>query len=285
METKKLEVIAGDGTQSIDRAIALLLHVGRAGPAGIRPADLVAVSGLPKPTVRRVVMALVRAGLIDQDADSRRYHVGPETYVLGLLAGGRFGIHAMAMDGLDRISRATGDAAFLSVPRNTHAVCLHREEGSFPIRTHVLQAGDRHPLGVGAGSLSILAAFPDTEVERILEANAEIFATEPYRAYSPERLRELVTTTREQGYAFNPGMLVTGSWGVGVAVRGADGRPAGALSIAAIESRFDGDRIGELVPLLVEEAARLEQRLLDPTTEQRERRSPARGRSAAGSAA
>lgn len=252
------------GTQSIERAIALLLQVGRAGPDGARPADLVAASGLPKPTVRRVLKALVAAGLLDQDEGSRRYHIGPEAYILGLLASARFGIHAMSLDGLARLSQSTGDSAFLSVPRDTHSVCLHREEGSFPIRSHVLQAGDRHPLGVGAGSLAILAALPDEDVERVLEANAALLSSPQYHAYSPEALRDLVATTRANGYAFNPGMLMPSSWGVGVAVLGQDGRPLGALSLSAIERRFENDRVQELLPLLREEAARLEQRLTQP---------------------
>lgn len=272
------EAVSGGGTQSIDRAIALLLHVGRAGPDGARPADLVAASGLPKPTVRRVLLALVRAGLLDQDDESRRYHIGPETYVLGLLAGARFGIHAMSLDGLSRLSQATGDTAFLSVRRDTHAVCLHREEGSFPIRTHVLQAGDRHPLGVGAGSLAMLAALPDEEVERVIEANAVLIAAKPYESYSPLILRALVAQARSDGYAFNPGMLVPGSWGLGVAVRGPDGRPAGALSLAAIERRFDDSRRVELVPLLKQEAGRLEQLLLQPDAESHNRSQRSRGR-------
>lgn len=266
----KLEVIgSGEGTQSIDRALALLLHVGRAGPDGMRPADLVAISGLPKPTVRRVLLALVRSGLLDQDTESRRYHIGPEAYLLGLVAGARFGIHAMSMDGLARISHVTGDSAFLSVPRDSHSVCLHRDEGGFPIRTHVLQVGDRHPLGVGAGSLAILAALSDGEVSRICDANAPIFAEERYRAFPLDRLPHLVSETRERGYAFNTGMLVQGSWGVGVVVHSPDGRPAGALSIAAIEHRFDNGRVGELVSLLQEEVARLEQRLAQPAAASR----------------
>ncbi|MCP3731354.1 IclR family transcriptional regulator [Sphingomonas sp. MG17] len=264
--------IAGvDGTQSIERAIALLLAVGRAGPEGARPTDLVTESGLPKPTVRRVLKALVRSGLLDQDDGSRRYHIGPEAYVLGLLAGARFGIHAMSLGGLARLSQATGDSAFLSVPRDTYSVCLHREEGSFPLRTHVLQMGDRHPLGVGAGSLAILSMFPDDEVERILEANTAILSTELYKSYSPKVMRELVARTRRDGYAFNPGMLMPGSWGLGVGVRGPDGRPAGALSIAAIERRFDDARAETILPFLQEEAARLEQRLRQPDAEPRPR--------------
>lgn len=245
------------GTQSIERAVALLLLVGRAGPEGARLADVVAQSALPKPTVRRVLLALVRTGLLDQDDTSRRYHVGPEAYLLGTLAGSRYGIHALSLDGLSRIARLSGDCAFISVPRGASSVCLHREEGTYPIRTHALQAGDRHPLGIGAGSLAMLATLPDAEVERALAANAEAFATQ-YPGYSVPALRTWVEETRERGYALNDGHYVAGSWGIGVAVRGADGRVAGAISLAAIESRLQPDRQRELVALLRQEADLLE---------------------------
>lgn len=251
------------GTRSIERAIALLLLAGRAGPAGARLADLVATSSLPKPTVRRVLLALVRSGLLDQDGTTRRYHIGPEAYVLGTLASARFGIHALSLDGLARVARESGDCAFLSVPRDDFAVCLHREEGPFPIRTHVLQAGDRHPLGIGAGSLALLAALPEGEAEAVLARNAALIAAD-YPAYTPDVLATLVAQTRARGYAVNPGLVVAGSWGIGVAVPGPDGRPAGALSIAAIESRLGEERQRLIAPLLMREADRLAAALAGP---------------------
>ncbi|MGU3494583.1 IclR family transcriptional regulator [Xanthobacteraceae bacterium A53D] len=256
---------SGGGTQSIERAIALLLLVGRGGTPGMRLSDLVARSGLPKPTVRRVLVALVRAGLLDQDPLTRRYHIGPETYVLGTLASERFGIHALSLDGLTRLAQQSGDCAFLSVARDSYVVCLHREEGPFPIRTHVLKAGDRHPMGIGAGSLAILAALQDTEIDRIFEANA-LPLSKDYPAYSEALLRQCVADTRARGYALNPGILMPGSWGIGVPVMGLDGMPVGALSIAAIESRLGEERRNELVPLLRHEAHLLEAALRRPST-------------------
>lgn len=254
----------GGGTQSIERALALLLQVGRTDREGARLTDLVAGSGLAKPTARRALGALVRTGLLEQDETSRRYHLGPESYVLGTLAARRFGIQAQAIDGLVRLAQASGDTAFLSVRRDVHVVCLHREEGPFPIRSHVLQAGDRHPLGVGAGSLAVLAALPDDEIGQAIAANAAIIAKR-YPAYSPASLREAVARTRKDGYALNPGLLMAGSWGIGVVVRDPRGRPVYSVSLAAIESRLDAARRSELVPLLKAEAAKLE-RLLQETS-------------------
>jgi DNA-binding IclR family transcriptional regulator len=59
----------------------------------------------------------------------------------------------------------------------------------------------------------------------------------------------------------NPGMLLPGSWGIGVAIRRQDGQPIGALSIAAIESRLGEERQRELAKLLMKEARWIETRL------------------------
>lgn len=244
------------GTRSIERAIGLLLLAGRAGAEGARLSDLVAKSSLPKPTVRRVLLALVRSGLLDQDADTRRYHIGPEAYVLGTLASARFGIHALSLDGLARLARESGDTAFLSVRRDDFTVCLHREEGAFPIRTHVLQAGDRHPLGIGAGGLAILAALPEAERDAVIARNASLLASD-YPGHLPDALNTLVQQAQDRGYAVNPGLVMAGSWGIGVAVPGPDGRPIGALSLAAIENRLTEERQHALAPLLTREAERL----------------------------
>jgi DNA-binding IclR family transcriptional regulator len=257
------------GAQAIDRAATLLLLVGRAGPSGARLSELVEQCSLSKPTVRRMVLALTRAGLLDQDLETRRYYLGPEIHVLGTLASTRFGIHSISVRSLVRLSQRTGDTAFLSVPRDVYSICVHREEGPFPIRVHALHAGDRHPLGVGAGGLALLAALPDREVEDVLAANADVLA-EKYPPFSPPVLRSLVQDTRERGYALNPGMLLPDSWAIGVAIRGSDGRPVGALSIAATESRLSRERQLEIAPLLRKEASSIETRLAeaDPAEKQ-----------------
>ena len=71
------------------------------------------------------------------------------------------------------------------------AVCVLREDGDYPLKTHVLLPGDRHPLGVGAGSLAILAALPDDEVDACLQANAALIARR-YPHYSVPLIRALV---------------------------------------------------------------------------------------------
>jgi DNA-binding IclR family transcriptional regulator len=255
--------IKADGAQALDRALGILRLVGSRSTEGLRLADVVSESGLAKPTAHRMLKALERNGLVEQSHDTLLYHLGPEAFVLGVLATGRFGIRRLAATALQRMAAASQDSVFLSAPRDDHAVCLERLDGSFPIRTHVLQAGDRHPLGIGAGSLAMLSAMPDEEVERVLELIAPELAAR-YPTYSPDFLRAAVAETRETGFAFNPGRLLAGSWGIGVAVIGPEGDCVGALSISAIESRLGEARRAELVPVIQQEAQKLALRLARP---------------------
>src|SRR5690606_16090718 len=240
------------GAQSVDRALGLLSMVARHADRGASLTDIVEESGLNKPTARRLLLALMRAGLVEQDQTSRRYYLGEEAYVIGSLASRRFGLLQVAMESLTRLSKRTEDSSFLSVRRDTFSVCLYREEGTYPVRTHALQAGFEHPLGVGAGSLAMLAALPDEEVEAVLAANDAVLRTK-YPMLPPERIRQDVEAARARGYSLNPGLIVANSWGIGVAICSPDGRPVGALSIAAIDSRMQEPRQRELAGHLFHE--------------------------------
>lgn len=251
---------SGTGAQAVERALQLLSIVGRRAEKGVSLGDVVAESGLNKPTARRLLMALMRSRLVEQDEMTRRYYLGGELYVLGMLASRRHGLLEMAGESLKRLSAASGDTSFVSMRRDDYAVCLHREEGTFPVRTHALLAGDQNPLGVGAGSLAMLAVLPDPEVAAIIGRVEGVVAAQ-YPGYSPEIIRQDVVRTREQGYALNPGRVIANSWGIGMAILLPDGRLAGALSIAAIDSRMSEMRQKELMALLRQEVERIQSKL------------------------
>ncbi|HEV7256741.1 MAG TPA: IclR family transcriptional regulator [Bosea sp. (in: a-proteobacteria)] len=271
------------GSQSVDRALRLLALIGREPAGGLPLTEIVAGSGLNKPTARRLLLALMRAGLVEQEPQSRHYCLGEEAFVLGVLAARRHGLLELAMESLRRLSAVTMDTSFLSIRRENYAVCLHREEGTYPVRTHALQTGQQHPLGVGAGSLAMLAVLPDDDVDRIIETNTPTLLAQ-YPGFAPELIRGDLALARERGFAVNPGRLVASSWGVGAAFRYPDGRVAGALSLAAIDSRMQPARQEELAGHLAQEVARMERLLAEMFVSGRKTASRAVGRPAAATA-
>lgn len=248
------------GAQAIHRAISVLRGIARGRSEGVALSVLCRHTGLNKSTVHRLTAALINEGLVQQDEQTRRYLLGAECYALGLVASDRFGLHNVVDLPVRRLAQESGDAAFFSVRQAAHALCLLRDEGNYPLKSHVLQAGDRHPLGIGAGSLSMLAAMDDAQIKNNLDQNMEDISL-LYPRYPREVIEELVRGTRARGYAVNPGLVLVGSWGVGLAVRDPDGNVVGAFSIATVESRMSPEREAFLYGLLRTEADALEKHL------------------------
>lgn len=255
---------SSSGSQSIHRALVLLNLVGVMGrdrPEGVALADLARVSGRPKASVHRVLAAMVQLGFVERVELGGRYRLGLQSQILGELAGERADPTIRASrDSLVRLASLSEDTTFLTVRQGSFSICARREEGSGVIRNNALAVGDRHPLGIGAGSLAILAGLQDGEVEGVLEANAEVLSRH-YARIGAESLRHLVQRTRVQGYALNEGLVAAGSWAIGVPLRDRNGSPVAALSIASIEQRLSVDRQLELVAVMRKEVSAIESTL------------------------
>lgn len=251
----------GDVTvKSVQRAAAIIRLLAGEATAGWRLSDLARASGLGKTTTHRLLNALSEAGIAYQDIESRRYFLGYELIRLGRLAT-RYDIAELARPALLRLARETGDTVFVSVREGLDALCLERQVGDFPIKTLTLEAGDRRPLGVGAGSLALLAFLPEEEIAEIVASNAPRLAG--YPGFGPAELTALTIATRAQGYSFNDGRIVSAMCAIGVPVFDGRGRVAAAISVAAIRERMQPDRRDWIVGLLREEADRLAKRLGD----------------------
>ena len=172
---RKTEVEAGNrltGTQSIERALTLLREIAAHNRGGSRLLDLATRTGLQRPTVHRMLKCLATESMVQQDPDSHRYFLGSMMFELGLTAAPRFNLREICHPALTRIAEATGDTVFLTQRSGLDSVCLDRREGAFPIKTFTLEIGMRRPLGVGTGSLAILSALGEEEMQRVVAANA-----------------------------------------------------------------------------------------------------------------
>ncbi len=239
------------GAQLVSK-IGRILQAVAQHPDGISAAAAAHATGLTRPTTHRLLASLAVEGLVDHDAVRGRWFLGPELYLLGTLASARYDISDVARESVRLLARETGESAFFSARRGTETVCLLREEGSFPIRSFVLHEGVRFPLGVASAGLAILSYLPEEEVETYL-ASADL-ETRWGPQHAAAAVRDRIAATRETGYAVNPALILEGSWGMGAAVFDTAGRPAWALSLTGIESRFRPERQPELGRLLLEQA-------------------------------
>lgn len=247
------------GTQVVGRVTALLRAVSQGMPEGLSTSDLARHTGLTRPTVHRLLTALVAQGFVDRSQETSKWLLGPEMYLLGHVAAERYDITEAARPHVVALAEATGESAFLSVRRGMESVCLMRHDGSFPIRSFVLFEGKRFPLGVASAGIAMLAFMPAETIERHLSETD--LANHYGDAHAAENLRQRIRHTQRDGYATNPGHIVEGSWGMGAAVFDRAGSPAWALSLTGIEPRFSDSRRPDLGRLLLEHAHALSRTL------------------------
>ena len=134
------------GVQVLDRAVLVLDTVARDGPCTL--ADLVAATGLPRPTAHRLAVALVRHGLLGRDGDGR-FAVGGALAAWGAAADRRLADAARPV--LAELADATGESAQLYVREGDQRVCVSVHERPSGLRDTVpLGAVLRSTAGPGA---------------------------------------------------------------------------------------------------------------------------------------
>lgn len=230
--------------------------------AGATLNELAAATSLSRPTAHRLLLSLRKLGFVDYEAQSRRFFPGLKAYRMGLASAARFDIVELADRSMSRLAEETGDTVFLSLRHGDSALCAARKIGAFPIRTLTLNVGDFRPLGVGAGSLALLAALPDEEVRHIIARNRARLAA--YPKIGPGNLKAMVTRTRRQGFSVNDGLVLEEMAAIAVPVHDGSARPIAAISVAAIRSRMAPPRRATIVKLLERERAAIESLLGAP---------------------
>lgn len=242
-----------------DRIARLLRALSQFEPNGATTSEIARASGVSRPTAYRLLVGLVGPGLVDRSQDSGRWALGPEVYLLGMAASPRYDVRSKAQRWVRKLAEATEESAFYSTRRGGETVCLIKEDGAFPIRSHVLYEGARFPLGVVSAGMAVLAFLHDQEIAAYL---ADEDLTDRYGdQHSTARILSRVRETRERGYAVNPGLLVEGSWGIAAVVFGQGEVPIGALSVTGVEHRFASGRREELGRIILRAAHGLSQSL------------------------
>ena len=258
---RKTEATAGTrltGTQSIERALTLLREIAAHNRGGSRLLDLATRTALQRPTVHRMLKCLASENMVQQDPDTHRYFLGPMVFELGLTAAPRFNLREICQPALSRIAEATGDTVFLTHRSGLDSVCLDRREGTFPIKTFTLEIGMRRPLGVGTGSLAILSALPEEEIQRVVNANSGRL---PEYGLNSGSLIAQVKRSQKLGYALREVTGLAGVRSVGQTLRNQSGTAFAALSVSTITSRMSEKRATEVAQLLKTESRQIERQL------------------------
>ena len=239
----------GTGTQAIDRAGELLVRVVESGrPLAI--GELAELSGLPKSTTSRLVSALERQGLVQ-----RAGGVQPGPVLLRLAQRGVPGgtLVELAGDALRWLADASGETINLAVPTPNGVEHLAQRDSRHLVGI-TSWVGRRVPLHAAANG-KVFLAYDAAPVPDSLDSLT------PRTIVDRTALERELERTRQRGYATAVDELELGLSALAAPVHGADGAVVAALSISAPTVRLPADRVEQLAPVLLEQAAELSTRL------------------------
>lgn len=141
---------AAAGPRTLRRGLAVLAALRDQGPDGLSVTDIARLTGIQRPTIYRLLAALLDAGLVLPVTGTKKYRaqlaVDPDTR-------SRDPRVRQLLPVLRRLADRTGDAVFLVVRDEDDSISLHREIGSYPVQILATYAGKRQPLGVGCALL------------------------------------------------------------------------------------------------------------------------------------
>jgi DNA-binding IclR family transcriptional regulator len=247
------------GVGAVSRLFAVLRSLGNGSGDGERVTQLAQQVGLSQPTTHRLLRSLMEEGMVEQDQRSKRYRLSLEFFALAANAGKAGNLRELARPSLLRLSASLGDSLFLLARSGFDAICLDRSEGPYPIRTFTGDIGGRVALGVGQGSLAILAFLPEDERETVIHYNLP--RLRDFHLYDEVFLRSEVDNVRRLGYAARNTGVLPGMAGLAVPILDREGRAVAALSVATISDRLNPERMPTVVEMLKREALTISARI------------------------
>jgi DNA-binding IclR family transcriptional regulator len=246
------EAGSAPGPGMLERAFAVIRALSEAQSDGGRVTRLAKAVGLTQGTVHRILHALIAEGIVEQDENSKLYRLSVDFFALAAQAGNPSGMRTLCRPALLRLCASLGDTIFLLVKSSFDAVCLDICEGPFPIRSFTGDIGGRVALGVGQGSLAILAFLPEAEREEIIRFNVP--RIRGYGVLDEVYLRTEIERVRQLGYAGRNSGVLDGMAGVAVPILDRTGVAVAALSVGTLAARLGDDRLPMVVELLRRQA-------------------------------
>jgi IclR family transcriptional regulator, acetate operon repressor len=209
-------------------------------------------------TAHRIVRALCRAGLVEQDARTERYQLGRASITLFQAAMQRFGFTA-ALPDLEDLARATAESASIGVADGTDVVVVLQTASTHPLRFD-RPPGTRLPCHVSAMGKALLA-FSDVDL-RAAARRPEVLTR--FTSNTITRRADLVAelqSIRSRGWALNDGERYLGVRALAVPLLDDRGQARAAVGLQGPADRLDDARIAQVLPALREHADRIARRI------------------------
>ena len=209
---------------------------------------LVDETGLPKPTLHRMLQQLEAAGLLQREGDGRQYSTGVRLRRLAenLLLNDSF--HGARHAVLRRLVDEVGESCNITALAGGEVVYLDRVETAAPLRFY-LHPGSRVPAHCSASGKLLLAQMSPAQRQRLM-GHAPLVAYTPKTVTDLARLEQVLKQVRRDGHALDDEEFLPGLLCAAVLVPSDTGRSNLCVAVQAPIMRLPADKALTLLPAL-----------------------------------
>jgi IclR family transcriptional regulator, pca regulon regulatory protein len=187
-------------------------------------------TGLSRASVRRCVHTLSKLGFAGSD-DGRNFYLRPRILTLGYSYLSSMPLATAAQPILDQLSQILNESCSIALPDGSDIVIVARANSARIMATD-LGVGTRLPAFCTSKGRVLLANLSPEELESALPT-VEFTRYTDRTVTSVEKLRQILTAVREEGYAIIDQELELGLRSMAVPVRNPAGRVVAAISVGA----------------------------------------------------
>jgi IclR family transcriptional regulator, pca regulon regulatory protein len=229
-------------SQSLERGLAILSAFG-SDRSTIGVSELSRELGLTRSTAHRYIATLTSLGYLQQDAETKRYRLGPRVLDLGFAAINSMDIRDISLPHLQALTDATGFTANMAVLDGADVVYIERCRTSRSGQREIdlnLHVGSRLPAYCTAMGKALLAFVPAERLEGILD-RVELVARGPNTITDRAALLAELERIRERGLAVNNEELAYGLRSIAAPIRSRSGDVVAALNLAVHQTMVSMD--------------------------------------------
>jgi IclR family pca regulon transcriptional regulator len=223
----------GRHSQSLQRGLAILSSF-RSGRPLLGVAELAREVGLSRSTTHRYVSTLATLGYLHQDAETRKYRLGPRVLDLGFSALNSMELREVAAPHLRELSDETGYTVNMAVLDRLDIVYIERCRSARAGQREIdlnLHVGSRLPAYCTSLGKVLLAYLPEEERAAAL-ARIDFARRGPNTLVSADALAGELLQVRRNGFAINNEELAYGLRSIAAPILAHDGRAAAAVNLA-----------------------------------------------------
>ncbi|MDS1140515.1 IclR family transcriptional regulator [Pusillimonas sp. SM2304] len=265
MPGNKMTANANDGRrsiQSVETGFPLLAALVDAGvPLNLR--DLATRAGMTSAKAHPYLVSFTRVGLVQQDAGTGQYELGPFALQMGLVSLQRLDPVRVALPHVNQLAGQIGHTLAIAVLGSHGPTMIHISQASYPVHVNMRNGTVMSMLHTATGHVFLAWLPPKVAqhyMDRELGDQAVVTSISPLRP-SAQAMQALIAKVRQAGLATAQGNPLPGIDALSVPVFDHSGNIALALTSLGPSTLFDATENGPIARALKQCATEISERL------------------------